>query len=527
MICQVYVSNYLSANNITIRRVSPSVAPILPQSKTSTSLASRLALRNPTPDRRLLRPIGPPLPHSYSTGSIPCFSDAATTPSPQKGPPVPRLTVPSSEDLEVSVADAIRESRMTNNEIELLKQVQREVVANQNRLRAKYSSPRYTSNERANDNTHNDRTDCPAREPGAVSPKIDTSLAKTEAGELVSKVQATTSKTSDGAADDRTFNPKHVYFEQDAAYWTGRYMTICDRLRGESLQFSLRSKSLSPTSSEGSSLESYESQDRKRMRTALFELRSFCKTEKARDSFAVFEKKLTQGCARSDIPSSTSSQSLTEPSDQVAIMQASARVRRNLARSHASGKDSYMTSTSETASFQWPKADVAMPNIFGRLALAKSKTTGNMAELTADSSGQREQAARSGIGRHDHRKSSTLSVSESIPPVIQEDTTEQPYHRPSHSIGARRHKRQSSNLSVVSTVGRSDEIAPGVTVSCIESGHPPVPPLPATKSLPAPQSYGVMVKGEKQRRSSGEVMKSFWYAGVDQVKKMGAGRERG
>lgn len=113
--------------------------PSLPKSKTSVSLAFHHPRRQTIPERSLLKPIHPSLPHSQSTGNVSCFSNPGITPSPSKVPPVPVKFDPQ-EDAEVTAMDAILESRMTPREIEVLNQVEKEALMNKNRFKSRYTS---------------------------------------------------------------------------------------------------------------------------------------------------------------------------------------------------------------------------------------------------------------------------------------------------------------------------------------------------------------------------------------------------
>lgn len=304
-------------------------------------------------------------------------------------------------------------------------------------------------------------------------------------------------------------------------------------------------------SPESESSSSYELRERQRMRSALYELRSYCKTEKARISFEGFEQQLKHHGGRSTLSISSSAQSMSDPDDQVTIEQASTRVHRNMQRK-ALEQTRAVAKTVAPLAARYPKPQIPLPNIWGRLALTKSKTTGNMDSLVSevDSPSQRNQFARPVIPWHHRRKSSTQSVS--IPAAVIEDEVQSSQMPASH-------KRQTSTITVSSvgstkagsaseaeiprrpppchyrvpsgSVGNFDELQVGITVASLDTGHPTAPSRPPTnvKSPPSPDTRPIMVDGEKfigsrrekQRRSSGEAMKGLWQAGVGQVKKMG------
>lgn len=334
-------------------------------------------------------------------------------------------------------------------------------------------------------------------------------------------------------------------------------MTICDRLRTEGLEFSLKTGSLTPTSPDSDSHLSYEAQERRRMLTALYELRSCCKTGKARCSFEQFEQSLKQNMA---VSGSTSAQGLSDPENHGAIVQARARVNRNIDRLKTSEGNTAASGVVAPVTAQRSRPSLPLPNIWERLSLTKSKTTSNLADISrepATTAGQRNHPARPVVTWHHRRTSSTQSIAQNIPAAILEEQNESSDFRTPRVPAS--HRRQSSNVTMSTmsstqagstwevegprrppkchcrtssgSFGRFDEIYPGVTVASIESGHAPAPqpPPPKAKSLPSSKIPGPSVDGErsiksrreKHRRSSGEAMKDLWQAGVDQVKKMG------
>jgi hypothetical protein len=117
-------------NEISISLLLPAQRR-LPKSQTSTCL-TKTSL-NMTPQRRLMKPIDPPLPRSQIMGSLSCFAGDGTkdTPSPLKND---SNAVKSGSGEELSVMDALQESRMSDNEVESYKQVTRETQMNKRRM---------------------------------------------------------------------------------------------------------------------------------------------------------------------------------------------------------------------------------------------------------------------------------------------------------------------------------------------------------------------------------------------------------
>lgn len=225
-------------------------------------------------------------------------------------------------------------------------------------------------------------------------------------------------------------------------------MTICDRLRTETLELSLKTGSLTPTSPEPGSQESYEARERRRMLTALCELRSCCKTRKARCSFDVFEQSLKQNLV---IPSSISAQSVSEPEDQVATVQTRARVNRSIDRLKASEGNAGSSASVAPAAAQRSRPSLPLPNIWERLSLTKSKTTSNLADISrepATAAGQRSHLARPVVTWHHRRKSSTQSIAQNIPAAVLEEQNESSELR--RPIILASHRRQSSNVTMSS-----------------------------------------------------------------------------
>ena len=112
---------------------------VLPKSPTSVSLASPPG-RDVTPRRHLMKPLSPPLPKSQSVSSISCFSSPLATPSPPKSNPASRSKIVTAGVSQVDVVGALLESRMTEEEIEVLNQVQKEAATNKQRLRNSLSA---------------------------------------------------------------------------------------------------------------------------------------------------------------------------------------------------------------------------------------------------------------------------------------------------------------------------------------------------------------------------------------------------
>jgi hypothetical protein len=122
-----------SPSKIGLPRDSPLTSSSLPKSQSTVALSP--PSRDVTPRRRLMKPLSPPLPKSQTFSNLSCTSFPATTPSPIKLAPTRMPLSVCSSYSQVNVVDALRESRMTEEEIMKWKQVQMEAAANQGRLR--------------------------------------------------------------------------------------------------------------------------------------------------------------------------------------------------------------------------------------------------------------------------------------------------------------------------------------------------------------------------------------------------------
>lgn len=107
----------------------------LPKSRTFGSLLA--SSREVTPSGRLMQPIQPPLPRSQTLGNISCFNHSALTPSPRK----PTQAIPDHSrsyhnlQSQLDVSKVLQESRMTEKEMYLMKNVQRGAALNRTRMR--------------------------------------------------------------------------------------------------------------------------------------------------------------------------------------------------------------------------------------------------------------------------------------------------------------------------------------------------------------------------------------------------------
>lgn len=111
----------------------------IPRSRTMDNLLP--APQNVTPRRGLLQPLGPPLPRTHTLGNISCFGPSSTTPSPRKPTSIAMSQRRQQDDSsKMNVADALLESRMTKEEIGMMRQAQREAGVHRTQLRNSFGA---------------------------------------------------------------------------------------------------------------------------------------------------------------------------------------------------------------------------------------------------------------------------------------------------------------------------------------------------------------------------------------------------
>lgn len=121
-----------SQNAISTSLVSPPQCH-LPRFKSTTSLMKPPLVL--TPQRQLMKPIEPPLPRSQTMGSLPYFAGDGTkeTSSSSKSN---ANSVYSGHDKQLDVVEVLRESRMTDHEVEVHKYATRQTTMPKNRIQS-------------------------------------------------------------------------------------------------------------------------------------------------------------------------------------------------------------------------------------------------------------------------------------------------------------------------------------------------------------------------------------------------------
>ncbi|KAK5061006.1 hypothetical protein LTR84_007547 [Exophiala bonariae] len=172
-----------------------------------------------------------------------------------------------------------------------------------------------------------------------------------------------------------SLNPKEVYCAENSAYWTGRYVSVCDRLRMEELDGM-------DFADNQSDERLWESKDRLRVENAINELRGFCRTTQAQDSFARFETQLFQELKTNVfVLTPKALRSKTEVQDEVSKF-AGPELKSKSIWTSPSSIETASISTSRVSSVNAEATLAVGPKLFyGRAGITKSKTTGHLASL--------------------------------------------------------------------------------------------------------------------------------------------------
>ncbi|KAJ9603565.1 hypothetical protein H2200_011751 [Cladophialophora chaetospira] len=548
----------------------------LPKSRTLNSLLSHP--RETTPGRRLLRPIDPPLPRTQTLANLSCFSPSDQTSPPRKAKSI-SISLQQQNSInssKLNIADVLGESRMTQKEMNLMKQVQREAAANRARLRSSHqlhnvgqdsrldaSTPgreASTLNLSLHDAANTQRLEGMKRRTLPGRPLfINSTLANQNWQEadlptdttVTSIGTMTSSEPSRGDEND----PRSVYVAEPTSYWTGRYVSLCDRLQLAELN---RPKPSPSESNEKQIDRLFETSARVRMYSALIELRDHCKTTEALRSFEEFEGSLLKrmGVSRQSLHRAGA---LAYSKDGGKTLTTSRTM--PLAMKVPSSPGTPSSATSRVSSVN---AEAVMTgtskSVHGEGSLAKSKTTGNLTSLIPMIPKRRYvvktgPAPKSKSNRQDghRRKTSYFDRSpETLVKAMKEHeqraarraTT---VHRRSTSQGFS--PNGPSNLqsagkatmtaeqcrpqpcSSQATVGPFHEISPSLTITSLESGHGLPPSQPPTRiGVSRIEMVRVASGGNEkvirsirkpEKQFSGDRVKNLLGAGVREVKKMG------
>ncbi|KIV82119.1 hypothetical protein PV11_04249 [Exophiala sideris] len=384
---------------------SPRVGGLV-KSRTTNDLLS--SPRDITPRRRLLQPLGPPLPRTQTLGNISCFGPTTLTPSPRRPSSISASQAYGYHDnmSQLSVGDALGESRMTAEEVEFMKQVQKEAAVNRIRLRNAIQGPsrRTSSNSlpppvtapivkgeplpisTLAKNTTGSRPSAAFQRKSAGRQRqlfIDSALANKAAidgDSLSSRTPPSTVGTNSGSLPEDI--SKHVYFAESLQYWTGRYVSLCDRIRNQELQ---HAEPLNAKDADSGRLdELFDNSERLRKDAALNDLRKDCKTAIALGSFEDFETGLLGKSETSRSGHRRRPSHIVGRVQSIGRMKApgSGSVRPPMSWGMSQSPGDISTPTSWTSSVN---AEAVMSSssdaFYGLGSLPKSKTTGNLASL--------------------------------------------------------------------------------------------------------------------------------------------------
>ncbi|KIY03135.1 uncharacterized protein Z520_01602 [Fonsecaea multimorphosa CBS 102226] len=559
----------------------------LPKSKTMDSLLS--SSRDTITRRRLLQPLDPPLPRTQTLGNISCFGPSTESPSPRKPTSISLSPAGQHHDnaSQLNIADALMESRMSEKEMDLMIQVQREAAINRARLRnacqhrnpperaPSVQSPRSTVDRAPtlklalNDVANTQRLETMKRTSSSGRLLfINSTLANKNwrDGDLPTSTTLSTSIGSDTSlnqSQDSDNDPRHVYVAEDTSYWTGRYMSLCDRFRMKELNRPPHSPS---ESTEKKIDREFENSEKVRMNSVLNELKTHCKTGEALKSFEDFENILLKklGISRQSLHRAGS------------LAFAGKDVERKFSESNgfkpfllntSTSPGNASTPTSRISSVN-AEAVVTEPSkaFYGDGTMAKSKTTGNLASLIPLIPKRQYVIANNSLPKSNTvqlashgRKTSYFDCSPETRAKAMKEREERASRR-----AAETHRRANSQLPAVGVVksrGQSmvpasssktvkvsgsvptqlntsclkvepeEAVTDSLSVAMLESGHVRPPPSPVRQALPSRVELVEVPGGGKEkvvksrrkteRQISGERVKTLFGAGMREVKKMG------
>ena len=314
-------------------------------------------------------------------------------------------------------------------------------------------------------------------------------------------------------------------------------------------------------SSTGSSDRAFESSEMCRMNMALAELQSHCRTTQALQSLEAFETNLKKilGIRSPTHTSAVDSTASLDSEDEMRFLRA--QKRKQQARS--SLQQSQTTKLASTL-LTPTKLEPPLPNIWSRLALPKSKTTSNLLSLQSSFTSRlptpvsRQPKPGEWLStQHARRTSRSRGTSERKSDVLRDvrefvktpakivhqrmsSTPRTPSYGSNVDKSAGRmlassktmpHLRKASTTTPVirnppvARLKEFDKLTENLTCAALETGRPP----PLAPRVKTPGIVVKMMDGEKvlksrrrsQRKSSGEIIKGVFDAGVKQVKQMG------
>ncbi|OQV02516.1 hypothetical protein CLAIMM_07703 [Cladophialophora immunda] len=360
-------------------------------------------------------------------------------------------------------------------------------------------------------------------------------------------------------------DPRHVYVAEDGSYWTGRYMSLCDRFRTKELNRPPQSPSVS---TEKKIDHLFENSEKVRMNSALNELKEHCKTEEALTSFEDFENILLKklGISRQSLHRAGSlAFGGKEAEKKLATSGSNGFKPFSLNRSTSPGNMSTPTSRISSVNAEAVLIDTSKA-FYGDGTMAKSKTTGNLASLIPLIPKRQYIIASNSLPKSNtvqlashRRKASYFDCSPETRAKAMREREERASRRAAEAH--RRSNSQMPSLTVVRSRGGSRDqassskavkisgpVQPQFSSSCskvdgsggvtsslsaamLESGHGRPPQSTVSKTLPSRVELVEVPGGGKEkvvksrrkaeRQTSGERVKTLFGAGMREVKKMG------
>ena len=561
----------------------------LPKSRTMGSLLS--SPREIVTRRRLMQPIGPPLPRTQTLGNISCFSPPSRTPSPRKSKSV-TLSPPQQQHTNgghLCITDALAETRMSDKRMDLMGQVQRETASKRARLRNSYQSRNLsqhaaseapsrdapTVNLSLNDvaNTHHlevmKRRSSSGRLLFINSALANTHWQNTEppTTSTVTSIGSVTSSEPSGHTESdlkhvsgctlfgaEILRSKQVYVAEPTAYWTGRYVSVTNRLRMRELNMPMPSPS---ETSEKQIDRLFESNEKVRMNAALNELRGHCQTNGALKSFEEFECQFLKkaGISRQSLHRAGALANGSKDTEKRLTMSRTMP----LAVTASCSPDSTCSPMSRVSSIDtdaWLSGKAKA--VYGAGSISKSKTTGNLASLMPTIPKRRYAVTNvtfpkssvtqpshtrklSYLGRSPETSAKALKGREDCAARRAGETHRRslsqvfslgaPKRQPSSRIKVTAEPNRPKLASYDSHVSETGDSSSASRASAFESGHRLEAPASSVRSPPSRvelvnMSGRVQEKLNKSRRRSerqfsGDMVKNLLGAGVREVRKMG------
>ncbi|KIV96282.1 hypothetical protein PV10_00165 [Exophiala mesophila] len=381
----------------------------LPRSTTMESLLS--STRDTAPRRSLLQPLGPPLPRSQTLGSMSCLNGNIATPSPRAPDPsqLKALRRRTGPETFLDTATELKKSQKIDTATEEVSQVQREAAIQRRRLRNNITAqPHGKSAYPVLQNTQTIpgevdeslvRSPCPTMGmpvegqnvqqqdrrrklsinfPLSTKPQLEKdclpfSLWKTNKN-ITNLPQGSSENVRLGLPfkQGKKLTHSQVTKAEGVPYWAGRFVAICDKLRATECEQNEKR----PLVSNNDEDNRLDAQDKTRMCNALNVLRRCCQTSDALRSFETFELEFRNKTDLGRTLNHATSRVTPERQGDAAFQGGKPNKLRKF-RAMLQSPNLISPVSSDASSL-----DVSCEaKFYGQGTLAKSKTTGNLASL--------------------------------------------------------------------------------------------------------------------------------------------------